>query len=105
MKHRVERVAKLVKKVVGETLLEEMPGNVPIINNVTLSPDLRHATVWILPSEEEQEEMLAELDEHKAAIQKELGEQLQSKFTPKVIFRIDEAARRAERIDDLLDSL
>ncbi|MEX0932094.1 MAG: ribosome-binding factor A [Candidatus Saccharimonadales bacterium] len=103
MNYRLNRFSKMVQKIVAEVLVQEMGADIPEITEVKISPDLRHATVMVHP--QENKDVVEQLNNYKPAIQSELGAKLESKFTPRVSFRIDETAQHVRRIDDLLDSI
>lgn len=73
------------------------------IMDVRLSIDFRHATVYISVLEESTEaETLAALREHRGFFRSELAKKLNLRYTPELIFQIDEASKRARRIEELL---
>ncbi len=70
---------------------------------VKLSIDFRQATVYISALDESTEaETLAALREHRGFFRSELAKKLDFRHTPELIFQIDEASKRARRIEELL---
>ena len=69
-----------------------------------MSPDLRHATVFVKPLLGVDEgEVLKALRTNTAFFQKEVAHRLKLKFAAKVKFLPDESFDEAERIERLLD--
>ncbi len=105
------RVGELVRHAVAEVLargeapdevLLSHPGTVP---EVRMSPDLRLATVYVMPlGGRDQEAVLAALDRNKKFLRGEVVRRVNLKFAPELRFRIDERFDEAERIDRLLRS-
>ena len=73
------------------------------VTEVRMTPDLRHATVYIktlLGAHEE--EVLTALRQNTAYLQREVAKRLGLKFAAKLKFRIDESFDEADRIEKLL---
>jgi ribosome-binding factor A len=103
------RAGELVRHAVAEILTR---GEVhdPVIEThlitvpeVRMSPDLRVATVYILPlGGQDNAAVLAALDRNKRHLRAEVARRVNLKFAPDIRFRIDERFAEAERIDRLL---
>jgi ribosome-binding factor A len=77
------------------------------ISEVRVSPDLRHATAFIMPvgvSEAEQESVLRALNSHSRQLKGELARRVNTKYAAEIHFRVDESFAEAARIDALLRS-
>ena len=77
------------------------------ISEVRVSPDLRHATAFIMPvgvSEAEQESVLRALNSHRRQLKGELARRVNTKYAAEIHFRVDESFAEAARIDALLRS-
>ena len=107
MKERPLRMAKIVRRVVGAKLQQLTPGVYLTLTDITVSPDLKFATVWISPLEEDSDdkELNLLLTEHRPALQAELAGYVQSKFTPRLVLRIDRGGAHAASIEQLLKDL
>ena len=109
--HRQLRVGEEVRHILSTLFLRsEFPEpGLPIsvtITQVKMSPDLRNATVYIMPlGGQYREETLTYLKEITGYIRHQLGKELQSKFTPTLRFRLDESFDQAERIEKLLSNI
>ncbi len=77
------------------------------ITGVQLSPDLRHARIFIssMGSETEKEESLQALNHATGWIRHELGQRIRTKFLPEIVFLTDTSQDYGERIDRLIDQI
>src|SRR5271168_3729480 len=102
---------------VGELIRHELAGMLsrgdvhdPVIEahmitvpEVRMSPDLRLATIYIMPlGGRDEKDVLAALDRNKRYLRGEIGRRVNLKFAPEIRFRIDERFDEAERIEKLL---
>jgi ribosome-binding factor A len=70
-----------------------------------MSPDLRLATVYVMPlGGVDVEPVLGALERHARFIRGRVAHAVNLKFAPDVRFRADESFGEAERIDELLRS-
>ena len=77
------------------------------ISEVRVSPDLRHATAYIMPigaSPAELEAVLKALNSHTKQLKGELARRVNTKYAAEVHFRVDDSYAEAARIDALLRS-
>ena len=75
------------------------------VPEVRMSPDLRIATVYILPlGGQDAAVVLAALEHNKRYLRGEIARRVNLKFAPDIRFRIDERFAEAERIERLLRS-
>jgi ribosome-binding factor A len=75
------------------------------VPEVRMSPDLRIATVYILPlGGQDAAVVLAALERNKRYLRGEIARRVNLKFAPDIRFRIDERFDEAERIERLLRS-
>jgi ribosome-binding factor A len=73
------------------------------VPEVRLSPDLRLATIYVMPlGGRDEKEVLEALDRNKKYVRGEIGRRVNLKFAPEIRFRIDERFSEAERIEKLL---
>jgi ribosome-binding factor A len=77
------------------------------ITGVQLSPDLRHAKIFIsfMGSEAEKKESLDTLNHANGWIRHELGQRIRTKFLPEITFAIDTSQDYGEHIDKLIDEI
>src|SRR5262249_54391227 len=105
------RAGELVRHALAEILVR---GEVhdPVIEThlitvpeVRMSPDLRIATVYILPlGGQDAAVVLAALDRNKRYLRGEIARRVNLKFAPDIRFRIDERFEEADRGERLLRS-
>ena len=107
---RQMRFSELIRSLISECILVEDFYNLEIsINSITvsfvkMSKDLRMANVYIMPlGGQNQNNIIQKLNENKFIFQKFLSKaKLNSKFTPKIHFYLDDTFDEAEKIEKLL---
>ena len=106
---RLLRVGEQIRHVVADllargTVHDEVIAAHPItVSEVRVSPDIRHATVFIQPlGGIDQQPVLDALKHHAKYLKGEVGHRLSTKYTPELTFRLDESFNQAKHIDDLL---
>ncbi len=73
------------------------------VPEVRMSPDLRLATIYIMPlGGRDEAEVLDALERNKRYMRGEISRRVNLKFAPEIRFRIDERFDEAERIEKLL---
>ena len=105
------RVGELVRHALAELLARgEIHDDVLLSHAVTIpevrmSPDLRLATIFVLPlGGKDIEAVLAALEANKRYLRGEVARAVNLKFAPEVRFRADQTFDEALRIDRLLAS-
>jgi len=79
--------------------------HVVTVSRVKMSPDLKLATIYIMPlGGVDEAEVVQALDRHKKFLRGELAHQVNLKFAPEVRFRVDDSFDNVSRIDALLNS-
>ena len=100
------RIGEQVRKIISNFLIKDLiPGiEVPVtVSFVRISKDLRLAYVYIMPlGGKNITEIIKKLNFNKFFIQKEIGKNLKTKFTPKIIFDLDDTFLEADKINKLL---
>ncbi|PWU07830.1 MAG: 30S ribosome-binding factor RbfA [Verrucomicrobia bacterium] len=109
MKHRLERVCELLKRELGMLILKDLRFNSPLvtINSVDVTPDLKHAHVYVsaLGSTQQRKSALETLENHRAELQHSLSKRVVLKNTPHLHFKLDESIERGSRIINIMDEL
>jgi ribosome-binding factor A len=73
------------------------------VPEVRMSPDLRLATVYLMPlGGRDEKEVIEAFDRNKKYVRGEIARRVNLKFAPDIRFRIDERFEEAERIEKLL---
>ena len=105
------RVAELIRHSLAEMLSrgdihdDVIEAHVVTIPEVRMSPDLRLATVYLMPlGGEDRQAVLEAFNRHKRYIRGEIAHKINLKFAPDIRFSIDETFDEASRIDKLLAS-
>lgn len=110
MTTRQEKVEELLKVEISDIVQKEMRDprlGFVTLTDVEVSPDLRHARVFVsvMGDEEQQEVSLKTLDRASGFIRGELGKRVRMRVLPEVEFRIDISIERAARIFELLQQI
>ncbi len=77
------------------------------VTGIHMSPDLRHAKIYVslMGSENEKKESLETLNHAAGWIRHELGQRIRMKFTPEILFLTDTSQDYGEHIDRLIDEI
>ena len=107
--HRLERVAESIRHALAEILSRGdvadplLDRQVVTIPTVRMSPDLKLATVTIMPlGGKDAEKTLAALAQHKKELRTLVARRVNLKFAPDLRFTLDETFEAQSRIDALL---
>ena len=108
-RRRQERLSDLIKHEVSAILFQTMQDprlSMCSITEVKLSPDYRHARVYVssLGSPEHKEECVKALNQAAGFFRRELGK-LDLKYIPSLQFQADTAAEYSQHIEELLRSV
>jgi len=92
--------------MIARTMKDRRVGFVTV-TGVQLSPDLRHARIFVslMGSETEKEESLDTLNHATGWIRHELGQRIRTRFLPDIVFLTDTSQDYGERIDKLIDRI
>jgi ribosome-binding factor A len=108
---RMLRVAELIRHAMAQLLSRgeindpDLSGLVVTIPSVRMSPDLKLATIYVMPlGGAAQEQIVAILDRHKKFLRGEIAHHVNLKYAPEIRFKVDESFANAEKIDALLHS-
>jgi len=105
------RVGELVRHAIAEMLTRGdvhdpvIEGHLITVPEVRMTPDLRLATIYIMPlAGRDADKVLAAFEHNKKFLRGEIAQRINLKFAPDIRFRIDERFAEAERIEKLLHS-
>ena len=105
------RVGELVRHALAEMLTRGdvhdpvLESHMITIPEVRMSPDLRLATVYVMPmGGRDAQSVIGAFERNKKFLRGEIAHRVNLKFAPDIRFRIDERFEEAERIDKLLHS-
>ncbi|MHC5610251.1 MAG: 30S ribosome-binding factor RbfA [Nostoc sp.] len=109
---RVSRVAELIKREVGQMLLngikdDRVGTGMVSVTNVDVSGDLQHAKIYvsIYGTDEAKAETMAGLKSATGYVRSELGARVRLRRTPEVIFVEDHSIERGNKVLALLVQL
>jgi ribosome-binding factor A len=112
MSRRSERTSKLIQREISGLLEREVNdprlSKLISITDVTLSPDLKYAKIFVstLGSEvDNKEEMLAGFNKASGFLRKELASHLKLRYTPQLSFHYDDSIERGARLLKLMGDL
>ena len=108
---RLLRVGEHVRHALSEILMrgdvhdETLAAHLVSVTEVRMSPDLRHATVFVKPLlGQDEEEVLKALRTNTAFFQKEVARRMTTKYAAKIKFLADESFDQGGKIDAILRS-
>jgi ribosome-binding factor A len=97
---RHELADMLSRGEVHDPVIESHMITVP---EVRMSPDLRMATIYVMPlGGRDEGDVLDALERNKRYVRGEIARRVNLKFAPEIRFRIDDRFEEAERIEKLL---
>ena len=106
---RALRVGELIRHALAEMLTRGdvhdpvLEGHLITVPEVRMSPDLRLATIYVMPlGGKDVKEVIEALERNKRYLRGEIAHRVNLKFAPDIRFRTDERFDEAERIDRLL---
>ena len=105
------RVQELLKSALNEILIRGESKN-PFLDNilitithVDISPDLRNAKFYIVPTTiSDTEKIINALNASKKMIRKKIVDRVNLKYAPQISFYFDETINEIERLDELFSS-
>ena len=108
---RMLRVAELIRHAIsdllsrGEILDPVLEKHVVTVPNVRMSPDLKLATIYVMPlGGQDAKEVIEALDRNKKFLRGEIARRVNLKFSPDLRFRQDEGFDASSKIDAILNS-
>jgi ribosome-binding factor A len=105
------RVGEAVRHAIAEVFAQGdvhdpvLEGHMITVPEVRMSPDLRVATIYVMPlGGRDEEAVVAALERNKRFLRGVIARKVNLKFAPDLRFRLDERFDEAERIEKLLRS-
>jgi ribosome-binding factor A len=107
---RQMRVQELLRGEISgiiRTVLQDPAIGFVTVTDMAVSPDLRHAKVFVsvLGTEAQRGETLKALRRAAKFMRAELAQRVQLKHTPELVFRFDPTVERAARVEELLKQI
>ncbi|UCD22487.1 MAG: 30S ribosome-binding factor RbfA [Chloroflexota bacterium] len=112
MSRRSERTSKLIQREISGLLEREVNdprlSKLISVTEVTLSPDLKHAKIFVSTLGDEMDnkaEMLAGFNKASGFLRRELASHLKLRYTPQLSFHYDDSIERGARLLKLMGDL
>ena len=110
MSRRTERVASLIRVQLGEVILKKLKDpriGFVTVTGVDVAPDLKSAKVFFSVMGDKKKKEASKLGlEHSAGfLQHEIANALKLRFTPKLVFELDESIDHEIQIGRILSEL
>lgn len=109
MSQRMEKLQKLARQVLGEEIqkLKDPRVGFATVTAVKITPDLRHARVFVsvFGSPEESKATMSGLNSAKPHLRSELGRQTRMKYLPELDFELDTGPQEAQKLDEIFDRI
>jgi len=109
MKNRPLRVQELIRSELGQIVLRELrfAAKLVSIHSVSVTPDLRHAHIYmsVIGTEAEQRAAIQQLQDARSMLQSALSKRVVLKYTPQLTFHLTNSIERGVRVVELLEDL
>jgi ribosome-binding factor A len=108
MKHRLLRVNELLKRELSSKIAREITfENVLVsVNHVDVTPDLKCAHVFVsVLGSEGRAAVIPKLEENRTALQSDLAKRVVLKYTPHLVFHLDDSIERGARVIEILQEI
>lgn len=102
---RSHRMAERVRSELARLLLEEVADprlQATVVTDVVVSNDLRHAKVFFTHSKFNTEEVLRGFGKASSFLRRRLGESLETRYTPELVFKNDTHNDEIRKIYEIL---
>ena len=108
MKHRLLRVNEVLKRELSGIITREMKfeKGLVTINQVNVTADLKSAHVFVsVLGSASKTDVLAKLEAHRAELQADMAKQVVLKYTPHLVFHLDDSIERGTRVIEIMREL
>ena len=108
MKHRQLRVNKVLKRELSSIVAREITfeGALVSINHVDVTADLKDAHVFVsVLGPAGGASVINKLESHRSALQAELARRVVLKYTPHLVFHLDDSIERGTRVIEILQEI
>ncbi len=95
-KRLAEEIKKIVSNIIRDELRDPRVSSMTSIIEVDLTRDLRYVYIYvsILGDDEEKKETMEGLSRASGFIRREIGKNIKARYTPEVIFKLDNSIER-----------
>ena len=107
MKHRQKRVNELLKRELSLIVAREITFEDALvtINQVNVAADLKKAHVYVSVLGTGRANVIAQLESHRVALQTQLARHVVLKYTPQLVFHLDDSIERGTRVIEILQKI
>jgi ribosome-binding factor A len=108
MKHRLLRVNEVVKRELSTIITREMTFDdlLVTVNHVNVTPDLRSAHVFVsVLGKGSAIGVIQKLEANRVVLQAEMTKNVVLKYTPHLVFHLDESIERGARVFQILEEI
>ena len=111
MAHRIERVNTLIRKEISELIQQQLRDprldDFVTVTEVSTSPDLRHAKIFVssMSGKQEEQKILAVLNSAAGFLRTELARNVTLRRIPELSFECDDSIEHGDHIIQLLDQV
>jgi ribosome-binding factor A len=102
------RVNEVVKRELSGIIAKEMnfEGALVSVNHVDVTSDLKNAHVFVsVLGTETGDSVISKLAAHRSALQAELARHVTMKYTPHLIFHLDNSIERGARVIEIMQEM
>jgi ribosome-binding factor A len=108
MKHRLLRVNELIKRELSSLIAREITFEKALvtINQVDVTPDLKSAHVYVsVLGADGRDTAMTKLEANRSMLQAELSRHVILKYTPHLVFHLDDSIERGARVIEILQEI
>src|SRR5207237_2205216 len=107
MKHRLLRVNEVLKRELSGIITREMKfeKGLVTINQVDIASDLKNAHVFVSVLGTAGADVISQLEAHRAALQAALAKHVVLKYTPHLVFHLDDSIERGTRVIEIMQEI
>ena len=111
MTRRAQRLNNLIRHEISELLQRQVKdprlGNFVAITEVSISPDLRYAKIFVshIGNEEQKQETMSALASASGFFRRELAQRIRLRHMPELIFQWDDSIERGVHLLDLINQV
>jgi len=108
MKHRMLRVNEVVRRELSTIFTRELifEDALVTINQVDVTPDLKNAHVFVsVLGKASPRAVIEQLEAERSLLQAELSKKVVLKYTPHLVFHLDDSTERGSRVFKILQEI
>lgn len=107
MKYRLLRVNEVLKRELSSIVTRDLKFDDALvtINQVDVTPDLKNAHVFVSVLGKGRGSVLEKLETSRVALQTLLSRQVVLKYTPHLVFHLDDSVERGTRVIQILEEI